>query len=130
MSGLREWRVDLPWTTPPLTLNPRQHGHYMVRARKVREVRAVSRALVRAAGVPPLRRVALELHYRPRDRRRRDAVNLVATLKALEDGAVDAGVVPDDTAEFSEPTMPLLDPVEPGKPGSLYLVVRELEPPG
>lgn len=122
------WRVDLPWTAPPLTLNPPRHGHYMVRARLVKQVRATARVLVRAAGVPPLERVAVELHYRPRDRRRRDAINLTATLKALEDGVVDAGVVPDDVERFSAPTMPVLDDVLPGAPGVLYMLLRELEP--
>ena len=40
------------------------------------------------------------LHYRPRDNRRRDADNLVPTLKALCDGLVDAGLVPDDTPNY------------------------------
>ncbi|MGZ4516687.1 MAG: hypothetical protein ACXVXN_02030, partial [Mycobacteriaceae bacterium] len=95
-----------------------------VKARAVKELRYATALLVRAAGVPPLPRVVIELHYAPRDKRRRDALNLVATLKVAEDATVDAGVIPDDTAEFSVPTMPVLDPPT-GKTGRLYLVIRE-----
>jgi crossover junction endodeoxyribonuclease RusA len=122
----RSWRLDLPWSTPPLTLNPRQHGHHMARARVVKRVRLTSRQLAEAAGIPALSRIAVEVHYRPRDRRRRDALNLVPITKAVEDGLVDAAVVPDDTGEYVQPTMPQLDPVEPGRPSELYVLVHEL----
>ena len=41
------------------------------------------RLLVRAAKVPELGRVRVQLEYTPRDARRRDTDNLVATLKAV-----------------------------------------------
>ncbi|MGZ4663612.1 MAG: hypothetical protein ACXV5Q_00800 [Frankiaceae bacterium] len=115
------WTVTLP-ITRPLSLNDRTH--WRARAVQVQQLRNATHALIRAAGVPPLPRVVLELHYAPRDKRRRDALNLVATLKVAEDATVDAGVIPDDTAEFSVPTMPVLDPPT-GKTGRLYLVIRE-----
>jgi crossover junction endodeoxyribonuclease RusA len=123
----REWTIDLPYTAPPLSLNGARGNHY-ARARKVKQVRAEARWLAVRAKIPPLRRCVIELHYAPRDSRRRDALNLVATLKPIEDGIVDAGVVPDDTAEFVEPTVPVIDPPT-GGPGRLYVIVRELEPP-
>lgn len=119
--SVREWRIDLP-LTKPLSLNSRQH--YMVKAREVAQLRNDVRFLVKAAGIPPLPCVQIELHYAPRDSRRRDSLNLIATLKPCEDAVVDEGVIPDDTPEFSVPTMPVIDPPT-GTAGRLYLLVRE-----
>ena len=121
-ADVRTWMFTLPMTTP-LSLNSRQH--WRSKARDVAEVRAAAYARARAAHIPALPRIAVELHYAPRDRRRRDALNLVATLKPIEDGIVDAGIVPDDTAEFVQPTMPVLDPPN-GIHGRLYVIVREV----
>jgi crossover junction endodeoxyribonuclease RusA len=122
---LRTWTYDLN-LAKPLTLNG-SRGQHFARARKVKHLRWLSRTGAAAAGIPRCARVAVELHYAPRDRRRRDPFNLIATLKPVEDGLVDAGVIPDDTPAFSEPTVPVIDPPT-GQPGRLYVVVRELEP--
>ena len=119
---VRTWTFTLPMTTP-LSLNSRQH--WRSKARDVATVREAARVLARCARIPALPRIAIELHYAPRDRRRRDALNLVATLKPVEDGIVDAGIVPDDTAEYVQPTMPVLDPPT-GTNGRLYVIVREV----
>lgn len=118
---MRAWKLDLPMTVP-LSLNSRQH--YMVKAREVGRVRRDVAVLARAAKIPALGRIVVELHYAPRDARRRDRLNLVATLKPCEDGLVDAGVIPDDTDEFLIPTMPVIDPPT-GTTGRLYLLVIE-----
>lgn len=123
MAELRSWRLELPQTTP-MSLNHREH--YAVKARRVRALRQTAALLALQARVPALERVALELHYAPRDKRRRDPLNLVATLKPLEDGIVDAGVIPDDTPEYSRPTMPVIDPPSSTGRGRLYLIVQEL----
>lgn len=124
MTG-REWVLDLG-VRRPLTLNgPR--GNYYARARAVKELRRLAWARACEAKIPPLGRVQLELHYAPQDKRRRDPLNLAATLKPVEDGIVDAGVIPDDTPEFSLPTIPVID-APTGRPGRLYLIVRELAP--
>lgn len=120
----RVWRLVLPMTAP-LSLNGRQH--HMVKHRAVAQVRRDAALLARAAKIPPLPRIALELHYCPRSRRRRDELNLVATLKPFEDGIVDAGVIPDDTREWSEPTMPVLDPPDGSATATrLYVLLFEL----
>lgn len=64
------------------------------------------------------------LHYRPRDNRRRDADNLVPTLKALCDGLVDAGLVPDDTPNYMHKHMPVIHPAERGKQGIMWLEIN------
>ena len=48
------------------------------------------------AKVPPLSRIIVIAEYRPPDRRRRDADNIMASVKAAIDGIVIAGVIPDD----------------------------------
>jgi crossover junction endodeoxyribonuclease RusA len=123
---VRTWTLDLPTVLRPLSLNGSRGQHY-ARARKTKQIRLAAWAAAEQARIPSLGRISIELHYAPRDRRRRDALNLVATLKPVEDGIVDARVVPDDTAEFVQPTMPVIDPPT-GQPGRLYVIVRELEP--
>lgn len=121
----RTWTFELP-LHKPLSLNGSRGQHY-ARARLVKTVRWRAKVAAIEARIPACGRVAIELHYAPRDLRRRDPFNLVATLKPVEDGIVDAGVIPDDTPQYSEPTVPVID--EPtGQPGRLYVVVRELEP--
>lgn len=121
--ALRSWTLDLD-LTKPLSMNDRQH--WRPKAKAVRAVREATYALARQARIPALGRVSIELHYAPRDNRRRDAINLAATVKPIEDGLVDAGVVPDDTAEYVEPTHAVIDPPTRAATGRLYVIVREL----
>lgn len=118
------WRIDLP-ITRPLSLNDR--AHWRKRAEDVRTVRWLACAAARRSQVPALRKVCIELHYVPRDKRRRDPLNLVATLKAVEDGIVDAGVIPDDTPDYSVPTMPVIDPADPSAAvrSRIYALINE-----
>jgi crossover junction endodeoxyribonuclease RusA len=119
----RSWTFDLP-ISKPLSMNDREH--WRPKARRVRHLRQATQLLARQQRIPRLERVAIELHYTPGDGRRRDAINLSATLKPVEDGIVDAGVVPDDTAEFVEPTHPVIDDPAGGRVGRLYVIVREV----
>lgn len=113
-------RWDLPWTTPPISLNDWEH--YRVRARKVKEVRAAARILAMAAHLPrDLPHVSVQLVYQPRDRRRRDEDNLVGTLKAICDGLIDYGITPDDTPEYMTKLMPRIDPPVKGQTGRTWL---------
>jgi crossover junction endodeoxyribonuclease RusA len=122
------WRIELPYSMPPLSLNQRMH--WARKAKLTQQVRDDTKILVRAANIPPQERVAICLHYIPKDRRRRDPLNLVATLKAVEDGCVDAGLIPDDTPTFSEPTMPIIDEPNTGKGlmRRLYITITPVEP--
>jgi hypothetical protein len=76
--------------------------------------------------VPALCRFTVELHYVPRDKRRRDPENLIATLKPFVDGLIDAGVAPDDCPPYYTTTMPVVDPPD-SRGGFLYAIVRELD---
>jgi crossover junction endodeoxyribonuclease RusA len=102
--------------------------HWRVRADQVAVVRGAAFVLAKHAKVDKgCERVRITLHYRPVDRRRRDAINLAPTLKACEDGLVDARVVPDDTPEFIDPQMPVIEPWQAGqKKGLLWLEIERL----
>lgn len=113
-------RWDLPWSTPPISLNDR--GHWRARAKKVKDVRADAKILAMAAHLPRnLSHVTVQLVYQPRDRRRRDADNLVGTLKAICDGLVDYGMVDDDTPEYMTKHMPRIDAPVKGQTGRIWL---------
>ena len=108
------WLFQLPYATPPLTLN--QRLPWRIKARVTAEVRTAAFALAKHAKVPKnCSRVRVTLIYRPKDQRRRDAINLVSTLKAVEDGLVDARVVADDTPEYIDPVMPQIWPRDPSQ---------------
>jgi crossover junction endodeoxyribonuclease RusA len=118
----RQWRLDLPYLRPPLSLNDRQHRQ--AHARKVAQVRRDVRWLVRAAGIPPLRRAAVQLHYRPGTTRRRDVDNLMPTGKPCLDALVDEGVLEDDTPAFVDVLTPAIHPPEPPR-GRMWLTIQE-----
>lgn len=119
--------ILLPWTSPPLSLNDR--GHYMARARVVADVRRAVYLMARAHQLPTgLDHVTVQLHYRPRDNRRRDTDNLVATLKPCCDALAAGtprhpgyGVVPDDTPQYMQKPEPIIHPAEKGQPGQLWI---------
>ena len=89
--------VPLPYRTPPLTMNGRMH--WAVKGRVTKQVRQDAWTLARALKIRPMGAVITELVWFKGDNRRADAVNIAATLKPLEDGLVDAGVLPDDSAD-------------------------------
>lgn len=121
MASERVWTIELPFTKP-LSLNGREH--WRVKAKKVAEVRQAANLLTRQAKVPQLQHCTVVLHYVPRDKRRRDPLNLVATLKPIEDGIVDAGVIEDDNPKYLTPTIPMVH--EPAKTPRLYFEIREI----
>ncbi|WP_063710918.1 hypothetical protein [Nocardia niigatensis] len=125
--------LKLPWTAPPLSLNDRGRtpGARYAHARRVAEVRATVHRLARAAQLPRgLDRVTVLLHYRPRDNRRRDTDNLVATLKPACDALAAGtrahpgyGMVPDDIPRHMAKPEPIIHEAERGKRGALWLEV-------
>lgn len=95
--------VETPWQRPPITEN--QRYHWAKKAKLTREVRNWAGLLFRTARFAdiPLR---VELTWYVNDRRKRDEENVIPTLKAICDGLVDAGVVPDDTPQYMRKEMP------------------------
>lgn len=113
----------------PLSLNDREHHHK--RAARVAEWRQAAGWLSRAQVPRHLDRVHVRIRFHPpratsRSGDRRDSDNLVPTLKAVIDGLVDAGVIPDDTPDHVS-----WDPPEIGAPTghgwSTRVEIRELD---
>lgn len=115
--------VRLPYRTPPLSLNARQH--WGAKARATKAVRRDVTLVLRSQRVPAAARVEVQLGYTPRDRRRRDTDNLVATLKAIADAVVDAGIVPDDTPEFMAKPEPIITAPDARDP-HLWLLITDI----
>lgn len=115
-----EYIVWLPYTRPPITLNHRQH--WRAKHRLVRALRDHVSTHLQACMYAPAAHIQVQLHYVPKDRRRRDGDNLVGTSKPCIDGIVDAGLVPDDSPEYVTQLMPVIDPPDPANP-RLFLTI-------
>lgn len=103
--------LTLPWAAPPLSMNDRgaSHGAVFAKAREVTEIRNRVLLLAHAALLPKnVGHAVVELHYRPRDNRRRDTDNLTATAKPIYDGLVDYGLVPDDVPRHMAKNEPVI----------------------
>lgn len=88
--------IPLPWVKPPLTGN-RTRGNPYARANEVKQALNEARLAVRAAKPAPVFTAEVTLHFRPKDRRRRDADGLFPTLKVCQDALVLEGVLIDDS---------------------------------
>jgi len=121
------WTVTLPYLRPPLSLNDRYQtpAGRAVHSATVRRIRADVALLIRNAKIPPQESVHVRLHYRPKDNRRRDADNLIATQKPCVDALVDAGVVPDDCAPYVDWSRPVIHEAEKSHGAVLWLVIEE-----
>jgi Holliday junction resolvase RusA-like endonuclease len=76
-----------------LSANDRKHFHE--KAPITRNLRAMGARAAR--DVAPMERASITIRIGWPDKRRRDADNISPTTKALIDGAVDAGILPDDS---------------------------------
>ena len=99
------WILHIPGTT---VINANDRDHWRTKAAKVKLLRHAAYVMARAEKIPPLGTCDVRLTYIPTRNGRRDADNLVPSLKALCDGLVDAGVVHDDTPEFMVKHMPTI----------------------
>lgn len=120
-----QWVLEMPFQTP-LSLNDRMQ--HIVKWRTKTPWREAAHTLARAAKIPPCRRVEIALWYTPKDDRARDPLNLVEALKVIEDGIVDAGVIPDDSQKYHTSVMPQITKKGPLRPrgNRLWVVVTRL----
>lgn len=124
MSEPRHYILRLPYLKPPLNANQRLHR--MAEYRLQAQVKGDTIRMALMERLPTgLSRVQIVLHYRPASRRKRDTDNLSATLKPAIDGLKTYGLIPDDNSEHVLSTC-VIDPVEPGQPGQLYLHIIDL----
>ena len=96
--------LQFDYPRPPITSNQRLHWAH--KAKLTRNVRDQTRLL--ADRIPELRKCRVTLTWFVNTKTRRDADNIVPTLKAMCDGLVDAGVVPDDTPDQMDKLMPVI----------------------
>ena len=92
---------------PPLHANQRLHWRPERQLKKL--VRDAVEWRCKEAKIGPWQHVTVCVHYRPGDKRTRDASNLMPTQKPAVDALVRAGVVPDDNAEFVTERQPVID---------------------
>ena len=104
------YRIDVPMVVHgrPWTANDRVH--WRVRAVYTRTIREQVAWVAKSLGIGPQAHVTVRLHYQPGDARRRDEPNLITSQKPAVDGLRDAGVIPDDTAEYVTEQMPIIHP--------------------
>ena len=101
-------KISLSFNKPPITANHRHH--WAKKAKITKAIRHEAFIRAKAARLPRVKHAQIRLFYQPADNRRRDPSNLMPTQKALVDGLVDAGLVPDDTPEFITEHMPKILP--------------------
>ena len=88
---------------PSRELSPNGRFHWAVVAKHKKSYRQAYYLLTKEAKLPPVSsgRVALDITFYPRSRRRMDIDNLVASLKAGIDGIADALEVDDSRFEYT-----------------------------
>jgi len=101
-----EHRLTLNYERPPLSENYRMNRYE--RARVVKEVRTLAGWWARSLRLRA-EHVEVSLIWVVADGRKRDEDNVVPTLKALCDGLVDGGLVPDDTPQYMTKRMPVIE---------------------
>lgn len=116
--------IPLPWPKPPLTGN-RTRGNPYARAKEVAQAKHEAVCAVLAAELKPMVGAEVTLHFRPKDRRRRDADGLAPTLKVCLDALVACGVLPDDSFGYV-PAVTLRIHQPNGDPASLWLELQEI----
>lgn len=106
--------VAFPYPSPPITANQRMH--WAQKAKLTKRVRAETAIKCRDAHIPELGTCRVTLTWFVNTTHRRDADNIVPTLKAMCDGIVDAGIVTDDTPQLMDKLMPVITYQKGGVP--------------
>lgn len=109
-SAVSAWILVPEWTKPLQSMNDRLHW---AAARKLTDrckewaMNAATEALI-----PPLQHCVVEMVWTVPDLKRRDAENPMPDFKAICDGLVNAGVVPDDIPKWMTKLMPRIEYVK------------------
>lgn len=120
----RRWTLTID--APARWLNANDRRHRLAAARDVREWRQAAGWHARAARLPRgLAAVHVLAVLRMPDRRRRDPANFHPTVKAVVDGLVDYGLIPDDNpTHLDGPDIRVGDPLPVSRPGAYRLPGR------
>lgn len=122
------FELPFPFETAPISENGREH--WRTKASKVKGVRGAAYLAAVRARIPDLGRCEVSLTWYVNTKHKRDAENVVPTLKALCDGLVDAGVVRDDTPDLMTKHMPVIQyqPKEENPTPHMVLRVSQILP--
>ena len=132
--------IALPWDRPPLTANELRRLHHQALATRIRDIKTATLLQLRRRDTitwrrqdgthEPTARPTLTVAqsvifvYQPPDRRRRDADNMSASLKPCLDAIVQAGMLPDDSANYLAMTGQRIVPPAADKRGRVWLEVK------
>ncbi|HEY9371505.1 hypothetical protein [Streptomyces sp.] len=114
--------IDYPTTS--LLLNSNDRGHW--RKTRDRELYWKERGVIAARGLDQLPRAQIDAWFRFPTNHRRDVVNLYPTIKSWIDGAVQAGILPDDSDRYLDG--PFLRREWPNGPLRIKVAINELVP--
>lgn len=110
--------LTFDWPRPPLNAN--QRLHWAAKSKLTAQVRGATQVKAHRIGADD--HIIVQLTWVVTDKRRRDSDNIYPTFKAMCDGLVDAGIVPDDTPQYMDKRAPLIR-YEPGGIARLELEV-------
>ena len=120
----RSW--TLTYEARPHNTNSERQGNRYARAAFVAEWRAAFRLLALEQHIPPLAACTATVQpVYPNRRSLPDVAACAPSFKAALDGIVDAGVIPDDTAEFFHAVTFLPPRVEAGRLPALEVNIVE-----
>lgn len=124
----KTWRVELP--PRQVLLNANERLHWSKEAPISKALRHTGWAMARYFKVPAMERAHAFFVYHPdteqrnqrrQGKQRRDPANWAPSAKAVIDGFVDAGVLPDDNSERLLGPDPRLGPPVPGSQFVVYI---------
>lgn len=119
--------IPLPWRKPPLAQNDRRHWRQQHRDFQTAKDEACW--AIRAARPTTHERAEVVLHYRVKDRIRRDADGPAPTLKVVLDALVAEHIIPDDSWNHVPRVAIHIHPPAPGQPPAMWLTLTDTEPP-
>jgi len=125
-----QWSIRLHYPRPPKGLSANDRVHWAQKHGATQTVRLEVMAKVRAAHIPALDRIRIELVWWVTDNRRRDVDNTMPFAKAIYDGVaadkgVSARIVDDDNPLFVEKVMPRIEKL-PGGEAHFELIITDL----
>lgn len=126
-----QWSIRLLYPRPPKGLSANDRYHWAVKHESTQKVRHEVMTKVRAAKVPALDRIRLELIWWVTDNRRRDVDNTMPFAKAIYDGVaadkgVSARIVDDDNPLFAEKVMPRIEKLPKNGEAHFELIITDL----
>lgn len=122
-----QWTIRLLYPRPLPGLSANDRVHWRTKAASTKTIRDEVFVKVRAAHVPALERIAVDVTWVVFDKRNRDSDNLAPFLKAIYDGigsnkGISARIVDDDTDALMDKRKATILPA-PGK-GTPFFEVR------